>query len=101
MKHILAVDQGTTGSRAILFEEAGREVASAYEPVRQMYPRPGWVEHDPEDIWRGVVRCIERVLSETQPAEGLEPSRFHPRISPDQARSMRAGWNEVVARTIG
>jgi glycerol kinase len=51
MKHVLAIDQGTTSTRAILFDEAMRAVASAQEEFPQHYPRSGWVEHDPADIW--------------------------------------------------
>ncbi|HXC73385.1 MAG TPA: FGGY family carbohydrate kinase, partial [Sphingomicrobium sp.] len=50
--HILAIDQGTTSTRAILFDGAARVVAVAQRELKQHYPRPGWVEHDPEDIWR-------------------------------------------------
>ncbi|NIV35923.1 MAG: glycerol kinase, partial [Anaerolineae bacterium] len=50
--HILALDQGTTSSRAILFARDGRIVSSAQEEFPQIYPQPGWVEHDPEAIWR-------------------------------------------------
>jgi len=52
MKYLLALDQGTTSSRAILFDTAGRAIASAQREHRQFYPQPGWVEHDPEEIWR-------------------------------------------------
>jgi glycerol kinase len=51
MKCILALDQGTTSSRSILFEQSGAVVASAQKEFRQIYPQPGWVEHDPEEIW--------------------------------------------------
>jgi len=54
MTHILAIDQGTTSSRAILFDQALRPVASAQEEFTQHYPRPGWVEHDPADLWSTV-----------------------------------------------
>jgi glycerol kinase len=50
-KHILALDQGTTSSRAILFDHAGSIVAVAQKEFRQIFPKPGWVEHDPRDIW--------------------------------------------------
>lgn len=50
-KYILALDQGTTSSRAILFDRFGRPVASARKEFTQVFPRPGWVEHDPEEIW--------------------------------------------------
>ncbi|WP_374645644.1 glycerol kinase GlpK [Tabrizicola sp.] len=54
MTHILAIDQGTTSSRAILFDEGLRPVAQAQEEFPQHYPRPGWVEHDPSDLWATV-----------------------------------------------
>jgi glycerol kinase len=52
MKYVLALDQGTTSSRAILFDQEGRSVASAQREFRQIYPQPGWVEHDPVEIFR-------------------------------------------------
>ncbi len=51
MSYILAVDQGTTSSRAILFDREGAPVAVAQRDIEQIYPRPGWVEHDPANIW--------------------------------------------------
>jgi glycerol kinase len=51
MKHILALDQGTTSSRAIVFDAAGRSVAIAQKEHRQIYPQAGWVEHDAQEIW--------------------------------------------------
>ncbi len=51
MALILALDQGTTSSRAIIFDDTGGVVASAQKEFRQIYPRPGWVEHDPVEIW--------------------------------------------------
>ena len=58
---ILALDQGTTSSRAILFGRDLRIIASAQQEFRQLYPRPGWVEHDPEVLWhsqRAVMRDV-------------------------------------------
>ncbi len=52
MRHVLALDQGTTSSRAIIFDETGKAVASAQKEFKQHYPEPGWVEHDPDEIWR-------------------------------------------------
>jgi glycerol kinase len=68
MDHILAVDQGTTGTRSIVYDCRGRAVASAYAEFPQRFPKPGWVEHDPEDIWRSVYRTIQRVLDDVPPA---------------------------------
>ncbi len=63
MKYILAIDQGTTGSRAIVYDRRGRAVASAYREFTQYFPRPGWVEHDPEEIWQSVHETIQEVLA--------------------------------------
>ncbi len=52
MRHVLALDQGTTSSRAIIFDQAGKPVATAQREFKQHYPEPGWVEHDADEIWR-------------------------------------------------
>ncbi len=52
MKYLLALDQGTTSSRSIVFDQEGRMLAWAQQEFQQHYPRPGWVEHDPEEIWQ-------------------------------------------------
>jgi glycerol kinase len=62
--YVLAIDQGTTSTRAILFDEAGRPKAVAQVPLTQIYPAPGQVEHDPEEIWRSVLQVCRAVLSE-------------------------------------
>ena len=54
-KHILAIDQGTTSTRAIVFDDTGRPVASAQKELPQIFPKPGWVEHDAEEIWSATV----------------------------------------------
>jgi len=51
MKYVLALDQGTTSSRAIVFDEAGNIRSLAQKEFRQIFPQPGWVEHDAEEIW--------------------------------------------------
>ncbi|GFO82869.1 MAG: glycerol kinase [Methyloceanibacter sp.] len=61
---VLAIDQGTTSTRAIVFDEAGRPGASAAIPLRQIFPAPGWVEHDPEEIWRAVREVCSAVVRE-------------------------------------
>ncbi len=62
MTHILAIDQGTTSSRAILFDASLRVVAAAQEEFAQHYPAPGWVEHEPADLWATVVRTARAVI---------------------------------------
>jgi len=63
MNYILALDQGTSSSRAILFDRDGRPVATSQRELRQHYPQPGWVEHDPLEIWNGQVECARETLS--------------------------------------
>ena len=62
MAVVLALDAGTTGVRAIAFDHFGQAVASAYVEFPQYFPRPGWVEHDPEQIWDAVVTTTAQVL---------------------------------------
>ena len=61
--YILALDQGTTGTRAIIFDHNGDLIDSAYLEIKQHFPEPGWVEHDPTEIWNKTRECIEKVLS--------------------------------------
>ena len=67
-KHILALDQGTTSSRAILFDHAGSIVAVAQKEFRQIFPKPGWVEHDPRDIWSTQAGVAAEVLTKASVA---------------------------------
>ncbi len=61
---ILALDQGTTSSRALLFDRSGNVVATAQREFEQIFPRPGWVEHDPEEIWRAQISTAEEALEQ-------------------------------------
>ena len=61
--HVLAIDQGTTSSRAILFDADMNLVAQAQEEFEQHYPAPGWVEHDPEDLWRTTLSTCRSALT--------------------------------------
>lgn len=63
-RYVLALDQGTTSSRAIIFDRAGHIVAQRNKEFPQIYPRPGWVEHDPEDIWSSQVEVARQVLQD-------------------------------------
>ncbi len=67
--YIGAIDQGTTSSRFIVFDRSGRIVSTAQREHEQIYPKPGWVEHDPEEIWRRT----EGVIQEAMEARGLRP----------------------------
>lgn len=63
--HILALDQGTTSSRAIIFDDKARIVGSAQREHEQIFPRAGWVEHDPEEIWANTSWAITQALSQS------------------------------------
>src|SRR4051794_8063031 len=60
--YVLALDQGTTSSRAIVFDKSGRLVASSQQEFPQIYPKPGWVEHDPEAIWQSQYAVAKNAL---------------------------------------
>jgi glycerol kinase len=60
--HVLAIDQGTTSNRAIVFDRTGLPVATAQRELRQFYPHDGWVEHDPEDIWNDTLAVCRAAL---------------------------------------
>ena len=64
-QYILALDQGTTSSRAILFDHDGRLCGSAQQEFPQHFPQPGWVEHDAADIWNSQLACARQVLRES------------------------------------
>jgi glycerol kinase len=64
-QHILAIDQGTTSTRAIVFDQAARPVATAQCEFEQHYPDLGWVEHEPEDIWRDTVRVAREAIEKS------------------------------------
>ena len=61
---IVAIDEGTTGVRAVAVDDRGRLVDSAYSEFRQIYPKPGWVEHDPEEIWRVTLDVLQAVAKD-------------------------------------
>ncbi len=63
MTYLLALDQGTSSSRSIVFDAQGRVVAQAQQELPQIYPRPGWVEHDPREIWRTQIATAREALA--------------------------------------
>ncbi|WP_293882234.1 glycerol kinase GlpK [Sphingomonas sp.] len=68
MKYLLAVDQGTTSSRAILFDSNAKPVATAQEEFPQHYPQSGWVEHDAEEIWASTLRVMKQAMATANPS---------------------------------
>ncbi|MEB3227541.1 MAG: FGGY family carbohydrate kinase, partial [Synechocystis sp.] len=68
-RYVMALDLGTTGNRAILFDRQGQIVGQAYKELTQCYPKAGWVEHDPLEIWHDTKTAMETVVKET----GIDP----------------------------
>ena len=62
MSHLLAIDQGTTSTRSLLFDSLGTLLATVQREFAQSYPQPGWVEHDPQTIWRDVLETAREVI---------------------------------------
>jgi len=90
--YVLAIDQGTTSTRAMLFDAAGRVRSSAQIELTQHYPQPGWVEHDLEEIWRGVVAtCREAAAA----ADGLIAA-----IGVANQRETTVVWERATGRPV-
>jgi glycerol kinase len=69
LSHVLAIDQGTTSTRAVVYDPMGRCAGSAAQELTQHYPQPGWVEHDADEIWQSVAAVVPKALQ----AAGIQP----------------------------
>jgi glycerol kinase len=67
MRHVISIDQGTTGTTVLVLDETLQVRGRGYQEFRQVYPEPGWVEHDPEDIWASVCAALRAALHEVDP----------------------------------
>ena len=77
-QYAAALDQGTTSSRAMVFDHGGKVVSVAQKEHEQIYPRPGWVEHDPKEIWARSQEVLEEALSEAGASrDDIEIGRAH------------------------
>ena len=63
---VLAIDQGTTSSRAILFDQDLKPVATGQQEFQQIFPDSGWVEHDPEEIWKTTLKVLKEVVKKSK-----------------------------------
>jgi glycerol kinase len=91
--HILAIDQGTTNTKVLLFDDAGGVVARASQPVAIAFPQPGWVEQDPAALWRSVEDGIEACLSATS----LKPDV----VAVTNQRESVLVWERTSGRPLG
>jgi glycerol kinase len=92
---MLAIDQGTTSSRAILFNKDGELVHTAQKEFQQYFPKPGWVEHNANEIWGSVLSVIAAVLTES----GIQPTDIHG-IGITNQRETTVVWNKKTGRPI-
>jgi glycerol kinase len=90
-----AIDQGTTSTRFIVFDRSGRIVSVAQKEHEQIYPKPGWVEHDPDEIWR----CTQEVIQEAMEKEGLR-SKDLAAIGITNQRETTLVWNKKTGRSV-
>lgn len=95
MKYILSIDQGTTSTRAIIFDHESNILAMASEEITQIYPHPGWVEHNPNQIWVSVLAVMARVLLEAK----LKPQDIHA-IGITNQRETTVIWNKDTGQPI-
>ena len=95
MTYLLALDQGTSSSRSIVFDAQGRIVAMAQEELTQYYPQPGWVEHDPLEIWRTQLATARAVLAKA----GISAQQVHA-IGITNQRETTVVWNRKTGQPI-
>jgi len=95
MKYILSIDQGTTSTRAIIFDHNSNMIAMASEEIKQIYPHPGWVEHNPNQIWVSVLAVMARVLLEAN----LKPQDIHA-IGITNQRETTIVWDKATGQPI-
>jgi glycerol kinase len=94
-RHLLALDQGTSSSRAIVFDARGTTVASAQREFRQIYPQPGWVEHDPREIWTSQLATAREALAKS----GLTAGEIAA-IGITNQRETTLVWNRATGEPI-
>jgi len=93
--HIGAIDQGTTSTRFIVFDQSGRIKAIAQMEHEQIYPRPGWVEHDPEEIWQNT----REVIADAMAKSGLQPKDLAA-IGITNQRETTVMWNRKTGKPV-
>src|SRR5450631_3078738 len=93
--YIGAIDQGTTSTRFIIFDKAGKIVSAAQKEHAQIFPKPGWVEHDPEEIWRRT----QEVVAEAMQLKGLRPGDLAG-IGITNQRETTVVWNRKTGKAV-
>ncbi|MGI1689926.1 FGGY family carbohydrate kinase, partial [Thermoanaerobacter uzonensis] len=94
-KYIMAFDQGTTSSRAIIFDHSGKIIASLNKEFKQIYPKPGWVEHDPMEIWESQIEVAKGVIEKA----GIDPGDIAA-IGITNQRETTVVWDKNTGKPI-
>ncbi len=94
-KYVMAIDQGTTSTRAIIFDKMGNIKGTSQKEFRQIFPQPGWVEHDPTEIWASVLSVITEVLAENS----ISPKQIAT-IGITNQRETTVIWDKVTGLPI-
>ena len=93
--YILAIDQGTTGTTALLVDGSGRVLWQAYQEITQIYPQLGWVEHDPSEIFDSVIETVDELIDATE---------IHPRqinsIGITNQRETTVIWERATGKPV-
>jgi glycerol kinase len=95
MRYVGALDQGTTSTRFLVFDGRGRVVASAQEEHRQITPKPGWVEHDPLEIWERTRQVVRRACGQA----GLSPQQLAA-VGVTNQRETTVVWERSTGRPV-
>lgn len=95
MDYIVAIDQGTSSSRCIIYDRQARPIAMAQQEFEQLFPEPGWVEHDAEAIWRSQLGVFKQAMSQLQ----LQPSDIAG-IGVTNQRETAVVWNRFTGKPI-
>jgi glycerol kinase len=93
MRHVIAIDQGTTGTTVLVLDEGLQVRGRGYQEFRQIYPQPGWVEHDPEDIWTSVLAALAAALA------GIDPGSIAA-IGITNQRETTVVWDKQTGKAI-
>ena len=94
-KYIGAIDQGTTSTRFMVFDQASALVSFAQKEHKQIYPQPGWVEHDPEEIWRNAKEVIAQAMQQ----RGLNAADFAA-VGITNQRETTVVWNRKTGKPV-
>ena len=93
--YILTVDQGTTSTRCMIFDRAGNSLGSGQQEFEQYYPNPGWVEHDPEEIFLSVVSALRKAVDKS----GVDPAKIEA-IGITNQRETTIVWDKLTGKPI-